>query len=103
MFVPGEEPLPDRYADRAGLKPPVGTRDAVVLDGVSRPGGHPLFQDGPRLVVEWDGRTWQPVAVADTYVAACQMITADGRPPLFPQAQPPTAPLRRDTDRPGQH
>ncbi|WP_405014638.1 DUF6087 family protein [Kitasatospora sp. NBC_01539] len=86
MLVPGDEPLPDWYADRVGLKPPVGTRDAFVLDGEPRPGGHPLFRDVPRLVVEWDGSTWQPVAVADTYAAAYQMITGDGRPPFFPQA-----------------
>jgi hypothetical protein len=50
--------------------------------------GHPLFGDVPRMVVEWDGRTWQPVAVADNYAAAYEIITQPGRPPLFPQPTP---------------
>ncbi|MEV8098856.1 DUF6087 family protein [Kitasatospora sp. NPDC085879] len=61
--------------------------------------GHPLFGDVPRMVVEWDGRTWQPVAVADNYAAAYEMITQPGRPPLFPQPHTPVPLLRAGTGR----
>jgi hypothetical protein len=79
----------------------VGTRDAFVIGEAPRGTTHPIFQDAPRLVVEWDGSAWQPVAVADSFAAACQMIAQDGRPSLFPQAQSPLSPDRSSRWRPG--
>ncbi|GAA5022750.1 DUF6087 family protein [Kitasatospora paranensis] len=79
-----DEPAFDRYTDRAEVRRPAGTRDAVLL-GEGSDDGYARFADGPRLVVEWDGRVWQPVAVADTYAAAYQMVTQGGLR-IFPQA-----------------
>ncbi|MCU7826184.1 DUF6087 family protein [Kitasatospora sp. DSM 101779] len=86
MFVPDEsEPLSDRCARPADLRHAVGTRDVFPIGEPAGGAGHPHHRDAPRLVVEWDGRTWQPVAIADSWAAAHQMIVGDGRPPVFPQ------------------
>lgn len=98
MLGPDDEPLSHWYADRDQLRRPVGTRDALVLDHEPRPGGHPIFKDVPRLVVEWDGQAWQPVAVAGTYAAAYQMI-AEHASAAFPQASTPVPLLRTGTGR----
>jgi hypothetical protein len=79
-----DEPAFDRFGDCAQVRPPAGTRDAVLL-GEGPHDRHARFVDGPRLVVEWDGRAWQPVAVADTYAAAYQIVTQGGLR-IFPQA-----------------
>jgi hypothetical protein len=98
VLFPDEERL-DWYTSRVGLRPPVGTRDALVIGDEDSVRGHPLFGDVPRMVVEWDGRTWQTVAVADNYAAAYEMITQPGRPPLFPQPHTPVPLLRAGTGR----
>ncbi|MFD0527187.1 DUF6087 family protein [Kitasatospora arboriphila] len=75
------EPLSDSCARPADLRHPVGTRDAFLIGEPSDGAGHPHHRDAPRLVVEWDGRAWQPVAIADSWAAAHQMIVGDGQPP----------------------
>ncbi|MFE6868497.1 DUF6087 family protein [Kitasatospora sp. NPDC057692] len=99
---PAEEPLADWYAKRARRRRAPGTRDAITLAPGPRRAAH-LFQDLPRLVVEWDGHTWQPVAVAENYAEAYPLIVrpdrASGPATLFPQADTPVPLLRRGTGR----
>ncbi|MET8629787.1 DUF6087 family protein [Kitasatospora sp. NPDC004669] len=84
------------YTDRAGLDQPPGTRDAISLDPDARLAS--LFTDSGRLVVEWDGANWQPIAVTENYADAYELIiNADA--PGFPQADTPVPLLRRGTGR----
>ncbi|MFJ3219905.1 DUF6087 family protein [Kitasatospora sp. NPDC086801] len=97
MLDPDDESVSEWYAARAACNRPPGTRDALILDAEIRRGN--LFQDTPRLVVEWDGREWQPVAVADTYADAYPMIVRRGDGFAPPQADTPVALLRKGSGR----
>ncbi|MFB7470089.1 DUF6087 family protein [Kitasatospora sp. NPDC056184] len=97
MLDPDDETVSDWYAARADCARPPGTRDALTLDPAVRR-GH-LFQDTPRLVVEWDGQAWQPVAVADTYADAYPMIVRRGDGFAPPQDETPVALLRKGNGR----
>ncbi|MFE2723269.1 DUF6087 family protein [Kitasatospora sp. NPDC059327] len=118
-----DEPLEQWYAEREGRRRAPGTRDAITLAPGPRRGSH-VFRDVPRLVVEWDGFEWQPVAVAESYAHAYPLIVRSGppdaspapvtgdaapagdaaagpRPPgaTFPQADTPVALFRKGTGR----
>ncbi|MFF8770121.1 DUF6087 family protein [Kitasatospora sp. NPDC015120] len=99
---PADEPPADRYAGRARRRRAPGTRDAITLAPGPRRAAH-LFQDVPRLVVEWDGHTWQPVAVAENYAGAYPLIVRPQPPggphPVCPQADASAPLLRRGTGR----
>ncbi|MFF7587653.1 DUF6087 family protein [Kitasatospora purpeofusca] len=99
---PAEQPLAEWYAERARRRRAPGTRDAITLTPGPRRAAH-LFQDVPRLVVEWDGHAWQPVAVAENYAEAYPLIVrpgSDAAPgPVFPQADTPVPLLRKGTGR----
>ncbi|MFJ8472315.1 DUF6087 family protein [Kitasatospora sp. NPDC094011] len=97
MLEPDDETVTDWYAERAGCTRPPGTRDALTLASDVRR-GH-LFQDTPRLVVEWDGGQWQPVGVADTYADAYPMIVRRGEGFAPPQDDTPVALLRKGNGR----
>ncbi|MDH6123464.1 DUF6087 family protein [Kitasatospora sp. GP82] len=97
MLEPDDEPMSDWYAARADCTRPPGTRDALILASDVRR-GH-LFQDTPRLVVEWDGGQWQPVGVADTYADAYPMIVRRGTSFAPPQDDTPVALLRKGNGR----
>lgn len=97
MLEPDDETVSDWYAERADCNRPPGTRDALTLDPAVRRGD--LFQDTPRLVVEWDGQTWQPVGVADTYADAYPMIVRRGADFAPPQNDTPVALLRKGSGR----
>ncbi|MFB6887897.1 DUF6087 family protein [Kitasatospora sp. NPDC056327] len=75
-----DESLAVWYAERARRRRAPGTRDAITLVPGPRRAAH-LFQDVPRLVVEWDGHTWQPVAVAENYAGAYPLIVRPARDP----------------------
>ncbi|WP_406113047.1 DUF6087 family protein [Kitasatospora purpeofusca] len=111
---PAEQPLAEWYAERARRRRAPGTRDAITLTPGPRRAAH-LFQDVPRLVVEWDGHAWQPVAVAENYAEAYPLIVRHGSEsvpgpesapgpesvpgPVFPQADTPVPLLRKGTGR----
>ncbi|MFB8239691.1 DUF6087 family protein [Kitasatospora purpeofusca] len=99
---PAEQPLTEWYAERARRRRAPGTRDAITLAPGPRRAAH-LFQDVPRLVVEWDGHAWQPVAVAENYAEAYPLIVRPGPGaapgPVFPQADTPVPLLRKGTGR----
>ncbi|MEV7777773.1 DUF6087 family protein [Kitasatospora sp. NPDC088351] len=93
-----DEPLAEWYAARSKRRRTPGTRDAITLaDGPPR-GAH-VFADEPRLVVEWDGFAWQPVAVAENYGEAYPLIARVDRAEAFPQADTPVPLLRKGTGR----
>ncbi|MFF1904211.1 DUF6087 family protein [Kitasatospora sp. NPDC058218] len=118
-----DEPLEAWYARREGRRRAPGTRDAITLAPGPRRGAH-VLRDAPRLVVEWDGFDWQPVAVTESYAEAYPLIVRSGArdgapapaegdavataesvepagPPgaTFPQADTPVALLRKGTGR----
>ncbi|MFI9331162.1 DUF6087 family protein [Kitasatospora sp. NPDC052868] len=93
-----DEPLADWYAARAKRRRPPGARDAIALVAGPRRGAH-LFQDAPRLVVEWDGFAWQPVAVAENYAEAYGLIARAEPLRAFPQSDTPVPLLRKGTGR----
>ncbi|MCX4686593.1 DUF6087 family protein [Kitasatospora purpeofusca] len=99
---PADQPLAEWYAERARRRRAPGTRDAITLAPGPRRAAH-LFQDVPRLVVEWDGHAWQPVAVAENYAEAYPLIVRQGSDaapgPVFPQADTPVSLLRKGTGR----
>ncbi|WP_052709208.1 DUF6087 family protein [Streptomyces sp. NRRL S-495] len=111
---PADQPLAEWYAERARRRRAPGTRDAFTLAPGPRRAAH-LFQDVPRLVVEWDGHAWQPVAVAENYAEAYPLIVRPGSEeapgpesvpgpesapgPVFPQADTPVPLLRKGTGR----
>ena len=66
-----DEPLEWWAARRDARRRQPGTRKAVLLDGS---GATHLNPTAPRLVLEWDGYTWQPVTVADDYAAAQRVV-----------------------------
>ncbi|MFG3226556.1 DUF6087 family protein [Kitasatospora sp. NPDC048194] len=97
MLEPDDETVSEWYAARSDRHRPPGTRDAMVLDPEVRNGL--LFQDTPRLVVEWDGAEWQPVGVAANYSEAYAVIVRRGSESVPPQADTPVALLRKGTGR----
>ncbi|MFF0292589.1 DUF6087 family protein [Kitasatospora sp. NPDC004614] len=97
MLEPDDEPVSDWYAARAGCTRPPGTRDALILASDVRRGQ--LFQDTPRLVVEWDGQKWQPLGVADTYADAYPVIVRRGSGFAAPQDDTPVPLLRKGSGR----
>ncbi|WP_030057149.1 MULTISPECIES: DUF6087 family protein [Streptomyces] len=97
MLEPDDETVSDWYAARNNRHRPPGTRDAMVLDPGARHGL--LFQDTPRLVVEWDGSEWQPVGVAANYSEAYSVIVRRGADPVSPQDDTPVALLRKGSGR----
>ncbi|MEV7217706.1 DUF6087 family protein [Kitasatospora cineracea] len=98
MFEPDDEPVSDWYAARADSTRPAGARDALTLDSTIWR-GDPLFPDTPRLVVEWDGTTWQPLGVADTYSDAYAVIARRGSAFAEPQEETPVLLLRKGNGR----
>ncbi|GAA1963417.1 DUF6087 family protein [Kitasatospora viridis] len=98
MLEPDDETVTDWYSARANRERPPGVRDALTLDPTTRRGGA-LFPDTPRLVVEWDGQSWQPVGVADTYADAYPMIVRRGEDFAPPQDDTPVALLRKGSGR----
>ncbi|MET8626190.1 DUF6087 family protein [Kitasatospora sp. NPDC004669] len=98
MVFPEDESPAEWYAARADRDRPQGTRDALVLAPEDRQGLHP-FQDVPRLVVEWDGRAWRPVAVAADFSEAYPLIMRRDGELIEPQDDTPVALLRRGTGR----
>ncbi|WAL73537.1 DUF6087 family protein [Kitasatospora sp. YST-16] len=66
-----EEPLGQWLERRDARRRRPGTRKAVPLDG-SR--ATHLDPQAPRMVLEWDGYAWQPIAVADGYAAAQRQV-----------------------------
>ncbi|GAA0660120.1 hypothetical protein GCM10010193_08800 [Kitasatospora atroaurantiaca] len=97
MLEPDDETVSDWYAARADGNRPPGVRDALTLDPTVQRGC--LFQDTPRLVVEWDGQAWQPVGVADTYADAYPVIVRRGSDFAAPQEDTPVALLRKGRGR----
>ncbi|MDH6113652.1 hypothetical protein P3T36_007919 [Kitasatospora sp. MAP12-15] len=97
MLEPDDETVSDWYAARASYHRPPGTRDALSLAPEVQQVG--LFQDTPRLVLEWDGRAWQPVGVADTYADAYPMIVRRGAEFAPPQDDTPVSLLRKGSGR----
>ncbi|GAA1404836.1 hypothetical protein GCM10009639_51130 [Kitasatospora putterlickiae] len=95
---PADEPLADWYARRARRRRAPGTRDAITLAPGPRRAAH-LFQDAPRLVVEWDGHTWRPVGVAENYAEAYPLINRSPRPADPHPADTPAPLLRHGTGR----
>ncbi|MFJ9842361.1 DUF6087 family protein [Kitasatospora sp. NPDC101155] len=98
MVFPEDESLAKWHAARAGRDRPPGTRDALVLAPEDRWGLHP-FEDVPRLVVEWDGRAWRPVAVAADFSEAYPLIMRRDGELIEAQDDTPVALLRRGTGR----
>lgn len=98
MVFPEDESLTEWYAARADRDRPPGTRDAIVLVPEDRQGLHP-FHDLPRLVVEWDGRDWRPVAVAADFSEAYPLIMRRDGEPVEAQDDTPVALLRRGSGR----
>ncbi|MGF1428697.1 DUF6087 family protein [Kitasatospora sp. LaBMicrA B282] len=97
MLDPDDDPLSLWYAARADRKRPAGTRDSLPLTlSLHRP----LFENSAQLVVEWDGRTWQPVAVTTSYAEAYPLIVRRGATPAAPQEDTPVPLLRKG---PGRH
>ncbi|MFI6447122.1 DUF6087 family protein [Kitasatospora sp. NPDC050543] len=99
MPEPDDESLADWYAARQRRRRPAGTRDALTLAPGPRRAAH-LFQDTPRLVMEWDGHCWQPVAVAASYADAYPLIVRRDGEPIAPQEDTPVPLLRKG---PGRH
>ncbi|MFJ9695664.1 DUF6087 family protein [Kitasatospora sp. NPDC101183] len=97
MLEPDDETVIDWYGARADRERPPGTRDALALDPAIRRGR--LFQDTPRLVVEWDGEAWSPVGVATTYADAYPVIVRRGTDFAPPQEDTPVALLRKGSGR----
>ncbi|MFD8085414.1 DUF6087 family protein [Kitasatospora sp. NPDC059722] len=91
-------PLSEWYADRADRDRPPGTRDALVLIPEDRQELHP-FQDLQRLVVEWDGRAWRPVAVAADFSEAYPLIMRRNGELIEAQEDTPVALLRKGAGR----
>ncbi|MER5637483.1 DUF6087 family protein [Kitasatospora sp. NPDC002227] len=97
MLEPDDETVTDWYAARADRVRPPGTRDALSLD--SKAQGDQLFRDTPRLVVEWDGKAWLPLAVAESFADAYPMIVRRGDEFAPPQEDTPVALLRKGSGR----
>ncbi|MFC5665387.1 DUF6087 family protein [Kitasatospora misakiensis] len=97
MLEPDDETMSGWYTARGDRRRPPGTRDAMVLDPVGRRGR--LFEDTPRLVVEWDGSEWQPVGVAENYSDAYAVIVRRGADFAPPQDDTPVALLRKGNGR----
>ncbi|MER7585692.1 DUF6087 family protein [Kitasatospora sp. NPDC097691] len=98
VVFPDDESLSEWYAARAGRSREPGTRDAIVLVSEDRQGLHP-FQDLPRLVVEWDGRAWRPVAVAADFGEAYPLIVRRDGQLVEAQDDTPVALLRKGSGR----
>ncbi|MEU9043957.1 MULTISPECIES: DUF6087 family protein [unclassified Kitasatospora] len=98
MIFPDDESLAEWYAARAERGRPEGTRDAIVLVPGDRRERHP-FEDVPRLVVEWDGRVWRPVAVAADFSEAYPLIVRRGGELVEAQDDTPVALLRKGSGR----
>ncbi|MBV6699665.1 hypothetical protein KV557_21625 [Kitasatospora aureofaciens] len=99
MVFPDDESISDWYAARTDRYRPPGTRDALAIVPEDRRGLHP-FQDIPRLVVEWDGRVWQLVAVAADFSEAYPLIMRRDGELIEPQDDTPVALLRKGTGAP---
>jgi hypothetical protein len=97
VFGPDDESVAEWFTDRAGQQRLPGTRDAITLDPEARRAAG-LFEDTDRLVVEWDGTSWQPIAVTENYADAYGLIINAGAP-VFPQVDTPVPLLRRGTGR----
>ncbi|MFF7994765.1 DUF6087 family protein [Kitasatospora xanthocidica] len=93
-----DETVSEWYAARAHRRRPPGTRDAIPL-GVEEDRGRQFFEDIPRLVVEWDGSAWQPLAVADSYAEAYSLLVRRGGDLVAPQDDTPVELLRRGSGR----
>ncbi|MFJ2865271.1 DUF6087 family protein [Kitasatospora sp. NPDC087314] len=98
MVFPDDESLSDWYAARADRHRPPGTRDALAIVPENRRELHP-FEDLPRLVVEWDGRAWRPLAVADDFAEAYPLLVRRDGELIEPQEDTPLALLRKGTGR----
>ena len=96
MFDP-DESVSEWYVARVDRRRPVGTRDAIPLGFEDR--ARPFFEDIPRLVVEWDGDAWQPVAVADSYAEAYPLIVLRGERLIAAQEDTPVSLLRKGSGR----
>ncbi|MFJ6776829.1 DUF6087 family protein [Kitasatospora sp. NPDC091257] len=97
MLEPDDETVTEWYDARANRERPPGTRDALTLDPTVRRGG--LFEDAPRMVVEWDGAAWQPVGVASTYADAYPVIVRREVGFADPQEDTPVSLLRKGSGR----
>ena len=64
-----DEHLEELAARRDKRLRPVSEKKVVLLGGDPQRASH-LAPDTPRLIVEWDGYTWQPVTLVDDYAAA---------------------------------
>ncbi|MFF1560580.1 DUF6087 family protein [Streptomyces sp. NPDC058279] len=90
---PADEPLEAWAARRERRRRTVGELRAVPLTAGPARGEH-VRPDRPRVIVRWDGFTWEPVAVAPDHAAARRLID-----PTAPAASVPVpgytpAPLR---------
>ncbi|MGW7447586.1 DUF6087 family protein [Kitasatospora sp. NPDC054795] len=93
-----DETVSEWYAARAHRRRPAGTRDAIPLS-TGDDHGRTFFEDIPRLVVEWDGAAWKPLAIADSYADAYPLIVRRGGELTAPQDDTPVTLLRTGTGR----
>ncbi|MEY9840487.1 DUF6087 family protein [Streptacidiphilus sp. EB103A] len=93
--MPAEEPLDRWAARRAARLRPVGARKAITL----APGSHAAHVNpmAPRLALEWNGYSWEPVGVCENYRAASHLLSPS-RPADQVQV-PGYAPARAGTGR----
>ncbi|MFJ8209719.1 DUF6087 family protein [Streptomyces sp. NPDC096033] len=66
---PEDEPLAQWAARREGRLRKPGELKAVTLGAGPQRAAH-VDPDAPRLILEWDGFAWQPLATVGNYAAA---------------------------------
>ncbi|MBT2542085.1 hypothetical protein J7E99_15560 [Streptomyces sp. ISL-44] len=90
-----DEPLDRWAARRQGRLRKPGELKAISLGSGPRRGAH-LEPDAPRMILEWDGFAWQPLATVENHAAACRILNPAPEPPRQ-AVQPPPGKL------PGRH
>lgn len=90
---PKDEPLEAWAARRAGRRPQVGKLRAIPLTAGPARGSH-VQPDRPRVIVRWDGFTWEPVTIAPDHAAARRLIDPTAQAEAVPVPGYSPAPLR---------
>ncbi|GAA0286900.1 hypothetical protein GCM10010302_26530 [Streptomyces polychromogenes] len=91
---PEDEPLAQWAARREGRLRKPGELKAVTLGAGPQRAAH-VNPDAPRLILEWDGFAWQPLATVDNYAAA--------RAYMNPMPATPPTPRQPMKKAPGRH